>query len=43
MRGWLFGVVVLVYAAVLRFDPEARRPKDVSGRMNTEANPIVIG
>jgi hypothetical protein len=28
MLGTLFGLIVLVVALVLRYDPEARRPKD---------------
>jgi len=28
MLGTLFGLVVVIYAAVLRFDPEARRSTD---------------
>lgn len=28
MLGTLFGLVVVIYAAVLRFDPEARRGTD---------------
>jgi hypothetical protein len=33
MLGTLFGLIVLVYALVLRFDPEARRAPDrESGR-----------
>ncbi len=27
MVGTLFGLIVVVYALVLRFDPEARRPR----------------
>jgi len=32
MLGTLFGLIVLVYALVLRFDPEARSPKAREGR-----------
>ena len=28
MLGTLFGLVLVIYAAVLRFDPEARRSAD---------------
>ena len=28
MLGTLFGLIVLVYALVLRFDPEARAPRE---------------
>ena len=28
MLGTLFGLIALVVALVLRYDPEARRPKD---------------
>jgi hypothetical protein len=28
MRGTLFGLIVLIFALVLRFDPEARAPAD---------------
>jgi hypothetical protein len=31
MLGTLFGLIVLVYALVLRFDPEARRGQDHKG------------
>lgn len=27
MLGWLFGVVVIFYALVMRYDPEARSKK----------------
>jgi hypothetical protein len=30
MLGTLFGLIVLVFALVLRFDPEARRPESPS-------------
>jgi hypothetical protein len=28
MLGTLVGLIVVIYAAVLRYDPEARRPPD---------------
>ena len=28
MLGTLFGLIVLIFGLVLRFDPEARRPAD---------------
>ena len=32
MLGTLFGLIVLVFALVLRFDPEARAPSENEGR-----------
>ena len=32
MLGTLFGLIVLIFALVLRFDPEARRPSKRAGR-----------
>jgi hypothetical protein len=32
MLGTLFGLIALVFALVLRFDPEARRPSTEQGR-----------
>jgi hypothetical protein len=31
MLGTLFGLVVLIFALVFRFDPEARRPTSQAG------------
>lgn len=31
MLGTLFGLIALVYGLVLRFDPEARRPRGEAG------------
>ena len=31
MLGTLFGLIVLIYGLVLRFDPEARRPSNRDG------------
>jgi hypothetical protein len=31
MLGTLFGLIVLIFGLVLRFDPEARRPPDSEG------------
>jgi hypothetical protein len=31
MLGSLFGLIVLIFALVLRFDPEARRPSKTKG------------
>ncbi len=28
MLGTLFGLIVLIFGSVLRYDPEARRPRD---------------
>lgn len=28
MLGWLFGLIIAIYAVVLRFDPESRRDAD---------------
>jgi hypothetical protein len=32
MLGTLFGLIVLIFALVLRFDPETRRPAQRRGR-----------
>lgn len=32
MLGTLFGLIVLIFALVLRFDPEARGPSDPQAR-----------
>lgn len=32
MLGTLFGLIVLIFALVLKFDPEARGPADKDGR-----------
>ncbi len=32
MLGTLFGLIVLIFGLVLRFDPEARRPAGEEGR-----------
>ena len=32
MLGTLFGLIVLIFALVLRFDPEARRPSRIKGQ-----------
>jgi hypothetical protein len=32
MLGTLFGLIILIFALVLRFDPEARKPIDEDSR-----------
>ena len=32
MLGWLFGVVLVIFGLVLRFDPEARRDPERVGQ-----------
>lgn len=32
MLGWLFGLIVLIFGLVLRYDPEARRPSKRENR-----------
>jgi len=32
MLGWLFGLIIAIYAAVLRFDPESRRDTEAGGQ-----------
>lgn len=31
MLGWLFALIIVIYAAVLRFDPESRRDSEAGG------------
>ena len=44
MLGTLFGLIVLIFGLVLRFDPEARRAPSEEGRaMSTEMTPAMAG
>ena len=41
MLGTLFGLIVLIFGLVLRFDPEARRPVGRGRLMNDELTPLL--
>ena len=41
MLGTLFGLIVLIFALVLRFDPEARGPRSGEGPTMSELTPLL--